>query len=44
MISVSLNIIFLCVQIIFEARLAGGSEGDIAIDDISIHAGQCETQ
>ncbi|KAK7111364.1 MAM and LDL-receptor class A domain-containing protein 1-like [Littorina saxatilis] len=31
-------------RILFQARLTGGSEGDIAIDDISIHAGQCETQ
>ncbi|KAL8620850.1 hypothetical protein ACOMHN_047021 [Nucella lapillus] len=30
-------------QIIFEARLVGGSEGDVALDDIVVHAGQCET-
>ncbi|KAL8561655.1 hypothetical protein ACOMHN_001387 [Nucella lapillus] len=30
-------------RLLFQAEMVGGSEGDIAIDDISIHSGQCES-
>ncbi|XP_076435476.1 MAM and LDL-receptor class A domain-containing protein 1-like [Babylonia areolata] len=30
-------------RLVFEARLAGGGEGDIAMDDVVVHTGQCES-